>query len=158
MRARRGEAPRFLEEALSQETDACIEWPFALRNGYGVIKSQDRGRMVEVHALVCERTYGPRPEGLMALHGPCHNPTCLNKRHLRWGTAEENHGPDRVRDGTSNRGERHGFAKLTEREVREIRQQYDTGEWSYRSLAAAFGVCHQTVMDIVTRRLWSWLP
>lgn len=58
-----------------------------------------------------------------------------------------------LRPELAARGSRNGNAKLTERDIREIRQRYDMGE-SQRSLAAAFGVTQGLVGHIVRRLIW----
>ncbi len=52
------------------------------------------------------------------------------------------------------RGSRHGAAKLTERDVREIRRRYAKGRETFRSLADAFSVSPQTIGGIVHLRSW----
>ena len=52
------------------------------------------------------------------------------------------------------RGSRHGAAKLTERDVREIRRRYGKGRETFAALATAFNVSPQTIGGIVHRRSW----
>jgi len=52
------------------------------------------------------------------------------------------------------RGSRHGAAKLTEADVREIRRRYATGGETFAVLADAFSVSPQTVSGIVHMRSW----
>lgn len=53
----------------------------------------------------------------------------------------------------AQRGEKHGQSKLTEPQVREIRRRVAAGE-SRRSLAFEFGVCPNTVGNIILGRIW----
>lgn len=53
----------------------------------------------------------------------------------------------------AQRGEKHGQSKLTADQVREIRQRVAAGE-SRRSLAFEFGVCPNTVGNIILGRIW----
>lgn len=153
MAARRGQARKFLEGALATPTDECLLWPFSTRNGYGQLMI--RPKLCYVHVLVCERFHGPRPPGMEVAHGPCHTRRCFNPRHLSWKTPSENH-MDKVRDGTIQRGERANGVKLTEREVREIRYEYGTGEWTQKQLAEEFKVSRTTIEGIVLGRRWSY--
>lgn len=74
--------------------------------------------------------------------------------NLAWGSPRENQ-TDRVLHGTDNRGERYGLAKLTERDVLEIRRRYAGEGISQRKLAREFGL-HQThIGDIVNRKCWA---
>lgn len=52
------------------------------------------------------------------------------------------------------RGERHGAAKLTEKDVREIRRRYAAGGETFASLSDAFRVSPQTISGIVHLRSW----
>jgi hypothetical protein len=84
-------------------TDDCVLWPHAVNSaGYGKLFVD--GRLQLVSRLALERHVGPPPTpDAYAIHGPCHNPLCMNARgeHVRWGTAKENQA-DRHRDGTAN--------------------------------------------------------
>ena len=50
------------------------------------------------------------------------------------------------------RGERHPLAKLTDREVEQIREMHDSGEAGYRKIARIFDIHRATVADIVKGR------
>jgi hypothetical protein len=52
------------------------------------------------------------------------------------------------------RGSRHGAAKLSEADVREIRRRYAKGRETFAALAAAFNVSPQTIGGIVHLRSW----
>jgi len=52
------------------------------------------------------------------------------------------------------RGSRHGAAKLTEADVREIRRRYATGRETFAVLASAFSVSPQSVSGVVHMRSW----
>lgn len=72
------------------------------------------------------------------------NPLDNHIDNLAWKTRAENQA-DRLRHGTSNRGERHPQSKLTAYNVSEIRQRYATGGVLQRDLAAQFGVARKTI-------------
>jgi hypothetical protein len=80
------------------------------------------------------------------------DPTNNAIANLRWATRAENEA-DKKRHGRDNRGERHGRAKLTEPQVREIRQSWAAGV-SQPQIASRYGVDRSTVSLIVTRRTW----
>jgi hypothetical protein len=150
----RGAAPAFIEVAVASATDDCIVWPYDLTDaGYGRLRIDGRVKMA--HRVVLERTAGPAPEPRMeAAHAPgiCHNPPCINPRHLRWATRTENEG-DRLPDGTHNRGERHGMAKLNRDQVRAIRAD----SRHLAAIARAYDMNAQTIADIKSHKLWRWL-
>jgi hypothetical protein len=106
----------------------------------------------DVHVLVAAAFLGPRPEGEEVCHK---NPGKLDNRAsaLEWGTRAKNVGPDRLRDGQDNRGERSGVAKLTWESVADIRRRVAGGE-SQRSVARLYGISFQNVSMIVTGKTW----
>jgi hypothetical protein len=107
-----------------------------------------------VHQLVLEAFHGPRL-GREARHGPG-GPFDNRVANLCWGSRADNMGPDRVRDGTSNRGERQWMAKLTADGVREIRRRHAAGE-TQAALATEYGVGQASVSNLVTGKTWGWL-
>jgi DNA-binding transcriptional regulator YiaG len=58
---------------------------------------------------------------------------------------------DRIRDGTTNKGERSNTAKLTSAQVLDIRTR--VGE-TQSKLAEEFGVSKRTISDTIRRRTW----
>jgi len=82
----------------------------------------------------------------------CHNdgnPENNSAANLRWDT-QRNNQIDRVAHGTTNRGEQHGAAKLTEAGVLAIRGDARL----YREIAAEYGISVSTVSDLKHRRRW----
>ena len=80
----------------------------------------NKQNVVRVHKLVLETFVGKCPEGMEC----CHNDgNSLNNHlsNLRWDT-HTNNIHDRIKHGTSNRGERCGTAKLTLKQVKAIRK------------------------------------
>lgn len=150
-----GEPERFYQDVvLAYDGDECLIWPYAKANGYGVLTRDGKTR--RAHRLVCEEINGPPPT---PKHDAAHSCgkghlACVTKGHLFWKTRAENQA-DRIRHGTSNRGERHGMAKLTEAEAREIRaiRSAETNT----TIAARYGISHRTVSDIQTGKSWGWV-
>lgn len=107
-----------------------------------------------VHILVLTAFAGAPLPGQEALHGP-NGKLDASLANLHWGTRAENVGPDRVRDGQSNRGERQGRHKLTEAQVLEIRRRRAEGE-ELLPLAEEFGVGFRTISAISLGQSWAW--
>ena len=77
-------------------------------------------KICKPHRLVLEAFIGECPKGMEG----CHNDGNTLNNHidnLRWDTPKNNHA-DKVKHGTTNRGERCGTAKLTLVQVNAIRK------------------------------------
>lgn len=107
------------------------------------------------HCLILEAFKGPCPPGMQACHwdGDTTNNAISN---LRWDTAWANH-QDKRRHGTTNQGERHPNAKLTESDVVAIRRARAGGE-PLRVIAARFGVTPQNLVFVCARKTWRHVP
>lgn len=109
---------------------------------------------VSVHVLVAETFLGPAPPDceVRRRDGDRFNPRLSN---LVWGTRTENV-EDARNHGTWISGERNGQAKLTERQVLEIKKRALAGE-SRRALGKEFGVNQSLVGAIKLGKRWSYL-
>lgn len=106
--------------------------------------------------LVLETFVGPRPEGMVACHGVKGN-LDDSLDNLSWGTWSKNCGEDRVRDGTINRGEKHGLSVLNEQQVLEIRRLYGVENLFQEEIAKRFNISRGNVQAILSKRSWAWL-
>lgn len=144
-----------VNEALPCESTECLHWPFGKAHGRGRIKYA--GRLCFAHRVVCELAHGAAPSSRHEAAHSCGNGHvgCVNPRHLRWATRQENE-HDKFMHGTHNKGARHGCSKLTEAEASEILSL--KGSFRQREVAARFGVHRSTVSLIHSGRLWGHLP
>ncbi|MCO5195351.1 MAG: HNH endonuclease [Anaerolineae bacterium] len=133
--------------------DACWPWTASGRKGYGLITVHGVKRTAT--RLVYRFEKGEIPEGFHVCH-TCDNPSCCNPAHLFLGTFYDN-----MRDRTAKkrevRGEKHPQSQLTAKQVRTIRQQYATGNFSQRKLAKEYRVGQTTIGQIVRREKWQHL-
>jgi hypothetical protein len=143
---------RFWDLVDTSDPDGCWPWIAARdKDGYGLFTIQ-AGKQQVAHRFLLNLFDGPLTDDERALHH-CDNPPCCRPDHLFKGTNADNMA-DMVAKGRSLTGERHPRAKLTENDVREIRQRYRPGVVTARALAHEFGIERDTVYDIVTYRSW----
>jgi hypothetical protein len=146
---------KWLNSNSASSTDECIKWPFAiLPDGYA--HAHFRGVSMKASRAMCIVAHGEPPTDKHETAHSCGrgNQGCVNPRHLRWATKQENE-KDKVAHGTSNRGERSAHAKLNEDDVRAIRSMSAT--MTDRGIAKIFGITHSSVQSIRNRKTWSHL-
>lgn len=135
--------------------DSCWEWQGSrMKNGYGRI-IQARNRHYYTHRIAYVLANGPLGD-LHALHH-CDNRPCCNPAHLFAGTEADN-SDDKMAKGRHRNhgglfGSRNPLAKLTEDDVRAMREMFGRGV-SCKELAAIFGVGHTNVFQVVKRHTW----
>ncbi|RAV17505.1 hypothetical protein DQP57_00325 [Mycobacterium colombiense] len=135
---------RFEAKYVRGEPDECWEWRgYRDRQGYGRMRLLGE----QVAARISYRLYrGDIPTGLVILH-LCDNPPCVNPGHLRVGTIGGNN-KDRAAKGRNAPRRPGGHNKLTDSQVREIRERYEAGERQY-ALADEYGVNQSNISRIV---------
>jgi hypothetical protein len=148
------EARDFLENVvIPYADDDCLVWPYA-KDGTGRACIKIEERTVAVHRYVCAKVYGepPTPEHEAAHSCGMGHLACVNPRHIRWATKEENEA-DKQTHGTAIHGEKNHQAKLTEAQVAEIRDSQ--GRVTAREAADRYGVSISTVYDIRQGKTWT---
>lgn len=146
---------KFWSQVILPNSSGCMRWTGS-KNCYGYGRMSVRGRYVGAARLSLMLSEGePADKALEAAHAPiiCHRRDCVAPLHLRWATRKEQ-SEDKRLDGTSLNGERHGQARLTADQVREIRSRYATGNETQKKLGDEYGVWQSTVSQIVLRRKW----
>lgn len=116
-----------------------------------------RGKVVRhaVHRLVLKLFVGPPPtpnHEAMHLDG---NPRNNNVTNLAWGTASENN-LQKLQHGTWQGGEANGEAKVTAKQVKQIRLLASEGT-TRKALVKAFGISKTQVARIVKGVSWKHL-
>jgi len=138
-------APATIAQALGNPVeDETIRRCFACHSTASTVA----GKFDPEHAILgvtCEACHGPS--------GKADN----SVTNLYWGSPARNQ-EDRIRDRTSNQGERQWRSKLVAAQVQEIRRLYSAGGTTQRQLAAKFNVRQGTIKDIVRRITWKHLP
>ena len=120
------------------------------KGGYGRIVVNKGGKSFSyaAHRVAYELRNGEIPDGHVVRH-KCHNPRCINPRHLETGTHADN-AKDRVDAGRSapQKGAQNGNAKTTAEDRATIRQRRAAGE-TLRAIAADYGIHLSTVYAIM---------
>ena len=139
---------RFFSRCLPEPNSGCWIWTGEIRHdGYGecwVFGRRERAHQASFRELKGEAL----PDGLMIRH-KCDNRACCNPGHLLSGTQADNV-RDKVDRNRQCRGETHGVAKLTERDVLEIR----ASEMSGRELSKIYGLSQVQIDKIKRRKAW----
>lgn len=110
-----------------------------------------RGKRTLVHTLVLEAFISPRPSGFYARHLNG-DKTDNRLENLMWDTLPNNQ-RDKIDHGTHNAGIAHYRSKLTEDNVRTIRNLRKQG-LSYSEIASQFSITEGAIKDICYRRNW----
>jgi predicted DNA-binding protein (UPF0251 family) len=147
----------------------CWFWKGYVRpDGYGEISV--KGKVRRAHRVSFEMHNGGIGEGECVCHA-CDVPGCVRPDHLWLGTRDDNQ-KDMAKKGRAARGDRNGAvlhpermergeahhnAKLTEKEVREIRKLYLETGLSQSALAKKYGVAQSAVFRILNRKSWKHL-
>ena len=105
-------------------------------------------------AMVAAAFIGPKPEGLLVLHGPG-GVSDNTPQNLYYGDHTQNE-KDKERDGTKVRGTNHPNTGLTEEQVLEIYNYPKRG--NFRTvLKQRYGVSTTQISRIRRGESWSWL-
>ncbi len=137
--------------------NGCMLWNGSLcGNGYGRVQFyiDNKRKTILSHRLALWLVKKPINKKLICCHKPiiCHNKLCCNPEHLRWDTPKNN-SKDMILDGTSLKGIKHHQAKLTENQVKEIKQLLLNGE-TLREIAKKFNVSNPTIGYIKNSKTW----
>lgn len=122
------------------------------RRGYG--KFVVRKKSCPAHRYSWILHIGNIPLGLCVLHR-CDNPSCVNPDHLFIGTDVDNIA-DRDSKGRQCKGEDTNTSKLSEDDVRWVRQHHVIGdkEFGTRGMARKLGVTPLVVRSILQGKSW----
>ena len=141
---------RFIPEPNS----GCWLWIGPIDGHYGRICYVGTHKRFQLaHRAAWELYRGEIPDGICVCHH-CDTPLCVNPEHLFLGTHADNH-RDMCAKGRNNapRGANHPSAKLTEKQVREIRDTIG----SHAATARQFRVDPSTVSRIRSNEKWRHL-
>lgn len=118
------------------------------KDGYGRVKTAGnhlKHSRIHAHRLAYMLFHGD-PGDLFVCH-TCDNPPCVNPEHLFAGTNIDN-----MQDMSKKGRGKPGIQKLTDEQVREIREAYAAGGTGYKKLAKQYGVSYPNIKLIIQRR------
>jgi hypothetical protein len=158
-----GRDPEALKVRLLSRTElgpgGCWLWTRGKnQSGYGTLPLRKHTTRL-AHRVSYRLFIGPIPDGMGVCHH-CDVPACVNPGHLFLGDQIAN-----MRDALAKnriarkgpQGERHARARLTEANVREIRERLKGSYRAQSRIAREFGVCSRTVCAIANNRTWRHL-
>ncbi|MFJ4469614.1 hypothetical protein ACIP2X_19300 [Streptomyces sp. NPDC089424] len=148
-----GEMQAFLRAAAHAETSECVIPPH--RTGHWNVNTSDGFMNASRYVWILRYGDPGRQHVLHTCNGGSGANGCVNIRHLTLGDNSRNV-LDRGDAGVQV-GEAHHSSKLRAEQVTGIRERAAAGK-SYQALADEYGVCRQTVSDVVARRTWRRLP
>lgn len=158
IRRRRGAAEAFFTSHRYDRQDGCKLWPYNVdKDGYAIVWIAGDGHYSRLAVIACGDRWGPMPEpGMVAAHGPCHDPLCWAGEHVSWKTHKQN-AEDRYRDQTALTGTSNHMASLTDQIVLAIREDLRLGMRN-RDVAAKYNITTQQASRIGLRQRWKHLP
>ena len=123
------------------------------KNEDGYPKIKINNKYISVHRYIYEKNFGKIPKGLLIRHR-CDNPACINIKHLKIGTQQDNMNDKVERHRQSKlKGELHGRSKLTQNQIIKIRKDVR----SQRTISEEYGVSHQHISLIKNMKAWGSL-
>lgn len=152
--AARNAKPAFIKDVVVPYAgDDCLAWPFP-HKGTGYPIMNENGRSVSVTRHVCCAVHGEPPSNIHQAAHSCGNGHlgCVNPRHLRWATPQDNWNDMRLH-GTARIGDEHPQAKLTAAKAAEIRSL--RGRMTRPAIAARFGVSKSQIDRILSGKHWA---
>lgn len=127
----------------------------AKANGYGYMYFNGREQPTHRVVLTLTNKFTPTTRDY-ALHN-CDNPSCVNPKHLRWGTPKDN-ANDMVKRGRQNLnpplGEAAHKSILTNRQVLRIKKMLAQGSASC-TISRKYKISQCAITDIKMGRTWA---
>jgi len=143
---------RFEDCILPEPNSGCWLWDGGIRSKRGYYAILFKGKMHLVHRFAYERYRGPIPPNTLVCHS-CDVRCCVNPDHLFLGTPADNT-TDMIRKGRMPRGEKRGHAKLTTKQVQEIK----AATTSSRLAGKRYGVDASIIRRIRRGEIWTHVP
>ena len=139
------------EDKFIKHKNGCWIWVASSADGrYGQF-GWKRRTSAKAHRVSYELYVVDIPAGTAVCH-TCDETLCVNPDHLWLGSQQDNL-KDMVSKERNAKGEKHGIAKITEREAAEIFRS----PLAAAALAECYGISRRSVSDIKLRKTWAHL-
>ena len=147
---------RFWEKVDKSNNEGCWIW-LAYKNNKGYGEIGIKHKLYLSHRISWIIHFGSIPKGMCVCH-KCDNPGCVNPHHLFLGTQKDNM-QDMSKKNRANPicGVKHCNAKLSEKQVLEIRKKYSGELGEQMMLSKEYGVSTETISRIVNNKMWKHL-
>lgn len=136
--------------AITSNIEKCWEWLGAISGGTGYGIAEYKNKLQGCHRIAWQIANKRKPTKFI-LHS-CDNRSCVNPNHLREGTHRDNM-KDAVSRDRMAKGEEFVSSKLSEKEVRKIKQMLRNGV-SGNKIANQYGVVRGTIYAIKHGKTW----
>lgn len=138
---------RFMSKIEIQD-NGCWIWTGCIgQNGYG--RFGFNGKKYECHRLILEEKLGRPIHKKLDTRHLCGVKACCSPDHLVESTRKENMADMKIHE-TAQNGEKHWNAKLTQNDIRAIRQD----SRSQTEIAKSYGVSDRTISKIKLHAMW----
>ena len=128
--------------------------------GAGYLKIQiwnnNKGKQIYVHRLVAE-TFIPNLENKPEVNHKNGIKTDNRVQNLEWSTPKENMDHAKSTGLLNISGETHGRAKVTEKQVWQIKELYKIKKYKQKELAKMFDISISSISLIVNKKNWKHL-
>jgi hypothetical protein len=141
---------RYTSQGLN--SNGCLIWTGAQRNGYGAIKHQ--GKVLQSHCVAFVLAGGTIAEGNVIGH-KCDVKLCCNPEHLECISAQKNNADACARrERYAPRGEEVYNAVLNDEIVKTIKRLYVPRSYSYVRIAQQLGLNPKLVQNVISGKNW----
>lgn len=144
---------KFEDKIFFASPDGCWYW-IGITNTLGYGRFSHEGKEFYAHRISYLIYRGQFSIELDILHS-CDNPLCVNPNHLFLGTHDDNMKDmakkGRAKKKSKNKGEKNPMAKLTYKQVLEIRAINNLQQWK---IGEMFGVSQSRIHSIRSNKCW----
>lgn len=141
------------------DADACWDWTrYIGHDGYG--RFYFEGKVYIAHRVAYMLNINASVSRKIIVRQKCGNKKCCNPAHFDISTRKallETMAKNGKIKGFAQLGEDNHSAKLTEKQVIEIKKSFQTGKYSFGKLSKIYRVSRQEIGDIINGERWKWV-